>query len=149
MYNRIHLSVVFLAGFVAGSLVLLAPSQETKTKPSPKGDAPPDAVAEAQTSKEVPMERPEQKKTAHDLSDIFAPDKAPPNTEALANQTDQGRFLGFDPYRDPFGAMKPGMTFDDIYKAGVAGKPKAMATQKKRLESRYHLEAKLDRKVTM
>ena len=77
MYNRIALAVVFLAGFVAGGLVLLVHSQEPKTKP-PKGNAPPDAVAEAQTPKEVPVERPEQKKTAHDLSDIFAPSKALP-----------------------------------------------------------------------
>ena len=26
--------------------------------------------------------------------------------------------LGFDFYRDPLGAMKPGMTFEDVYKAG-------------------------------
>src|ERR1700736_1995386 len=146
MQNRIALAVVFLAGFVAGGLVLIVHSQETKTNAAqpPKGDAPPDAVAEAQTPKEVPVERPEQKKTAHDLSDIFAPSKALPTTEALANQTDQGQNLGFEFYRDPLGAMKPGTTFEDIYKAGVAGKPKVMATQRKLLESRYHLEPKLD-----
>src|SRR5438132_7324074 len=143
MYNRIGLAVVFLAGFVAGGMVLLVHSQEPKTNP-PKGDAPPDAVAEAQTPKEVPVERPEQKKIAHDLSDIFAPSKAPPITGALVDQTDQGQMLGFDFYRDPLGAMKPGMTFEDIYKAGVAAKPKVMATQRKLLESRYHLEPKLD-----
>src|ERR1700738_1623868 len=144
MYNRILLGVVFLAGFAAGSLVLLAPSQETKTKPSPNGNAPSDAVAEAPAPKEVPVERPEQKKTAHDLSDIFAPSKALPITGALVNQTDQGQMLGFDFYRDPLGSMKPGTTFEDIYKAGVAGKPKVMATQRKLLESRYNLEPKLD-----
>ena len=118
MHNCITLGVVFLAGFAAGSLILLVHSQEAKTKPPPKGDAPPDAVAEAQTPKEVPVERPEQKKTEHDLSDVFAPDKAQPTTEALANQTDQGQMLGFDFYRDPLGAMKPGTTFEDVYKAG-------------------------------
>src|SRR5260370_35281479 len=40
--------------------------------------------------------------------------------------------------------MKPGTTFEDVYKAGVAGKPKVMATQRKLLENRYHLEPKLD-----
>src|SRR5438876_6911559 len=131
MHNRMALGVVFLAGFVAGSLVLLVHSQEAKTKPPAKETAPPDAVAEAQTPKEVPVERPEQKKTAHDLSDVFTPGKAPPSSEALANQTDQGQMNGFDFYRDPLGATKPGMTFDDIFKAGVAGKPKVMATQRK------------------
>ena len=57
--------------------------------------------------------------------------------------------LGFDFYRDPLGAMKPGMTFKDFYKAGVANKPKVMATQRKLLESRYNLEAKLDPAVKM
>ena len=135
MCNRIALAVVFLAGFVAGGLVLVVYSQEPKTN-SPKGAAPPDAVAEAQTPKEVPVERPEQKKTAHDLSDVFAPSKALPTTEALTDQTDQGRFLGFDLYKDPIGALKPGMTFEEVYKALVAAKPKAMATQRKLLESR-------------
>jgi len=142
--RRITLSVVFLAGFAAGSLILLVHSQEAKTQPPPKGDAPPDAVAEAQAPNEVPVERPEQKKTEHDLSDVFAPDKAQPTTEALANQADQGRYLGFDAYRDPLGAMKPGTTFEELYKAAVANKPKVMATQQKLLESRYNLEAKLD-----
>ncbi len=143
MHNRLGLAVVFLAGFAAGSLVLLARSQEPKTNP-PKGDAPPDAVAEAQTPKEVPVERPEQKKTAHDVSDVFDLRKAPPSSGALVDQTDQGQMRGFDFYRDPLGAMKPGTTFEEIYKAGVAGKPKVTATQRKLLESRYHLEPKLD-----
>src|SRR5580765_8290338 len=106
MHNRIALGVGFLAGFMAGGLVLLGHSQEAKTKSPAKEPAPPDAVAEAQTPKEVPVERPEQKKTEHDLSDIFAPSKAPPTTGALVNQTDHGQMLGFDFYRDPLGAMK-------------------------------------------
>jgi cytochrome c peroxidase len=144
MHNRITLGVVFLAGFVAGGLVLLARSQEARTKPPPKNNAPQDAVAEAQTPKEVPVERPEQKKTAHDLSDVFAPGKALPSSEALVNQADQGRYLGFDAYRDPLGAMKPGTTFEELYRAAVAAKPKVMATQRELLESRYNLEPKLD-----
>jgi cytochrome c peroxidase len=148
MCNRIALAVVVLAGFFGGGLVLLVHSEEPKTNPG-RGDAPQDAVAEAQTPKEVPGERPEQKKTAHDLSDVFAQSQAPPATKALVNQTDQGQMLGFDFYRDPLGAMKPGRTFEDIYKAGVAAKPKVMATQRTLLESRYHLEPKLDPAVKM
>jgi len=139
MHNRITLAVVFLVGFVAGSFVLLVHSQESKSKPPVK-----DAVNDAQTPNEVPVERPEQRKTAHDLSDVFAQSKSLPSSEALVNQTDQGQMRGFDFYRDPLGAMKPGATFEDIYKVGVAGKPKVRATQQKLLESRYYLEPKLD-----
>jgi cytochrome c peroxidase len=143
MCNRIALVVVVLAGFLGGGLVLLVHSEEPKTN-SQQNHAPPDAVAGAQTPREVSVERPEQKKTTHDLSDVFAQSKAPPSTEALVNQADQGQMLGFDFYRDPLGAMKPGMTFEDIYKAGVKGKSKVMATQRTLLESRYRLEPKFD-----
>jgi cytochrome c peroxidase len=116
-----------------------SPGQE-----SPEPRSPRDAVVDAQTPRDVPSERPEQKKTEHDLSDIFSPSKALPTTGALSNQTDQGQFLGFDLFKDPVGAMKPGMTFDDVYKALVAAKPAVTSTQRKLLESRYNLEAKLD-----
>ena len=115
----------------------------------PTNEAPPDAIAQAQTPKEAPLERPEQKKTAHDLSDVFNPSNAVPSSEALTNQQDRGEMPGFDFYRDPLGAMKPGMTFEDIYKAGVANKAVVMATQHRLLESRYNLEPKLDPVVTM
>src|SRR5437879_3480884 len=132
MRYRITLAAVFLAGFVAGSLVLLVHSQEPKAN----GKAPHDAVAQAQTPNEVPVERPEQRKTEHDRSAIFAPSKALPTTEALAEQKDHGQMLGFDFYRDPLGAPKPGMTFEDIYKAGGKGRHKVMATQGRWHESR-------------
>jgi len=133
---------------LAGGLVFLVRAAGENPK-APPSQHPYDVIADAQTPKEVPVERPEQKKTAHDLSDVFAPSKALPTTEALANQTDQGQMLGFEFYRDPLGAKKPGTTFEDIYKAGVAGKPKVMATQRKLLESRYNLEPKLDPEAKM
>jgi cytochrome c peroxidase len=149
MANRKRLVAGIILAMLAGGLVLLmrsAAGDERKASPS---QPPRDAVAEAQTPKDVPAERPEQKKTEHDLSDIFAPSKALPTTEALADQTDQGQFLGFDLYKDSIGAMKPGMTFDEVYKALVAAKPKVMATQRKLLESRYHLEPKFDPQAKM
>jgi hypothetical protein len=112
MSNRIALVVVFLAGFAASSLMLAVFSHESQTQPTSKGSAPPDAIADAQTPKEVSVERPEQKKTAHDLSDIFTAKRALPSSEALVNQPEQGGMNGFDFYRDPLGAMKPGMTFE-------------------------------------
>jgi cytochrome c peroxidase len=137
------LSVTAVAVIAAGlTWVVSQEVQNRKQKEPPR--APRDAIADAQTPKEVPAERPEQKKTGHDQSDIFAPSKALPTTAALADQTDQGRFLGFDLYKDPVGAMKPGMTFEEGYRSLVAAKPKVMATQRKLLESRYNLEPKLD-----
>jgi cytochrome c peroxidase len=105
---------------------------------------PHDAIADAQTPREVPVERPEQEKTAHDLSDVFVPSKAVLSSEALTDQTDKGQMNGFDFYRDPLGAMKPGMTFEEGFRTLSAAKPKVMATQQKLMESRYHLEPKLD-----
>ena len=142
------LITVSIAGPVLAGVVLLAQGQEDAKRPA-KGKAPHDAVAEAQTPKEVPVERPEQKKTKHDTSDIFKPRKALPTTKDLSDQQDEGQMLGFDFYQDPLGAMKPGMTFDDIYKAGVEGKPKLMATQRKLLEARYDLKPKTDPDATM
>src|SRR5262249_45999797 len=57
---------------------------------------------------------------------------------------DQGRYLGFDAFRDPLGSMKPGTTFEELYRAAVAAKPKVLATQRQLLESRYDLNPKLD-----
>jgi cytochrome c peroxidase len=120
-----------------------APAQ-TQQKQAPR-----DPVVEAQTPKNVLAQRPEQKKTAHDTSDIFGFGNAEPSSEALTDQPDHGGMYGFDFYRDPLGAMRPGMTFDDIYKAGVDAKPKTTSRQKALLESRYVLEPKLDPQATM
>ena len=144
LYLKIALPV---AGLILGIFSLTVP-EGARSQP-PTNEAPPDAIAQAQTPKEAPLERPEQKKTAHDLSDIFNPSNAVPSSEALTNQTDRGQMNGFDFYRDPLGATRPGMTFDDFYRAGVANKPQVVATQRRLLESRYNLEPKLDPVVTM
>jgi len=143
-------SAVILA-LVAGGLIGLSLSRsaagQTPTTQPPRRAR--DAVAEAQTPKDVPAERVEQKKTAHDLSDVFTPSKASPSSEALVDQPQHGGMTGFDFYRDPLGAMAPGTTFDEIYKTAVANKPKVTALQRKLLESRYDLAPKLDPKATM
>ncbi len=133
----------------AGGLVFLAHSAAGDDSNAPSPPRPRDAIAEAQTPKEVPAERPEQRKTAHDLSDIFAPSKAAPSSEALGDQPEQGGTNGFDLYRDPAGATKPGTTFEEIYNAAVANKPNVLARQRKLLESRYNLEPRLDPTATM
>ena len=143
-YLKVALPV---AGLILGIFSLTVP--EGARSQSPTNEAPPDAIAQAQTPKEAPVERPEQKKTAHDLSDVFNPSNAVPSSEALTNQQDRGEMRGFDFYRDPLGAMRPGMTFEDFYKAGVANKAEVGATQRRLLESRYNLEPKLDPVVKM
>jgi hypothetical protein len=75
MQSKILLSTTAAAAILAGTSVALSQGNQ--------GEARPDAIAEAQTPKEAPMERPEQKKTAHDLSDVFNPSKAVPSSEAL------------------------------------------------------------------
>ena len=144
MANQRGLGAGILLALLSGGLVLLMHSASGENPNAQPRQRPRDAIADAQTSKEVPAERPEQKKTTHDLSDVFSPSKATPTTRALAKQTDQGQFLGFDLYKDPVGAMKPGMTFDEVYKALVAAKPKVMETQQKLLVGCYNLEPRPD-----
>jgi len=146
--NRRGLFTAITLALMAGGLILLmrsAGAQDPNTSPTRSGEA----VADAQTPKDVPVERPEQKKTAHDQSDVFAPSKAAPSSEALVDQPEHGGMTGFDFYRDPLGAMKPGMTFEEMYKSAVANKPTVMARQQKLLESRYDLTPRLDPHATM
>jgi cytochrome c peroxidase len=110
---------------------------------------PRDAVAEAQTPRPVPLTRPEQRKTAHDTSDVFSPRNAQPASNAISNQPDHGGMYGFDFYRDPLGAMHPGQTFEEGYKAAVAAKPGVDAAQKRLLESRYNLTPRTEKGLTM
>jgi hypothetical protein len=126
--RRVLFSAVILV-VVAGGLISFSRSAVGQT-PSAQPPRPPrDAVADAQTPKDVPAERLEQKKTAHDLSDVFTPSNAAPSSEALVDQPQHGGMTGFDFYRDPLGAMVPGTTFDDGYKAAVANKPKVTALE--------------------
>ncbi len=149
MLNKRGLVTGVILALSASGLVLLvhsAPGQD----PNAKSPRPPrDAVAEAQTPRDVPAERPEQRKTAYDLSDVFTPSKAAPSSEALTDQPEHGGMTGFDFYRDPLGATKPGTTFEEIYKAAVANKPNVLARQRRLLESRYNLEPRLDLNATM
>ena len=109
----------------------------------------PDAVLEAQTSRPAEAKRPEQQATEHDRSDAFKGTKARPVSNALAGQRDEGKVLGFDFARDPLNAKEPMQTFEEILAADVAGKPKAMQTQRELLEARYNLQPKLDPEATM
>ena len=91
---------------------------------------PNDAVAEAQTSREVPIERPEQKKTEHDRADLFDAPKARPSSPVFEDQPKEGRITGFDFYRDPLNADKPNQDPAEIVKKESANKAKVMAAQR-------------------
>ena len=111
---------------------------------APAAAPPADAVQDAQTPRAVPAARPEQQKTEHDRSDVFAPGKPAPINPALNDQPDQGRVTGFDFSKDPFGAKKVGQTFEETRDADIAAKPGVMAKQKALLESRYDLTPRPD-----
>jgi cytochrome c peroxidase len=138
-----------ISSLIAAGFVLLIRSAGAQDRSASQTGRSGDAVADAQTPREVPAERPEQKKTAHDQSDVFAPNKAVPSSEALADQPDHGGMIGFDFYRDPLGAMKPGLTFDELYRTLSANKPRVTVRQRKLLESRYDLTPKLDPNAKM
>jgi hypothetical protein len=70
-----------------------------------------DAVAEAQSVRDVRSDRPEQQRSVHDESDVFLAPKALFSSQALAKQPDQGQILGVDFYRDPLNSPRPMMTF--------------------------------------
>ena len=111
--------------------------------------APFDAIQDAQTPREIPLERPEQKKNAHDLSDVFSATKAEPSSTAFKDQPEQGQTQGFDFYRDPLDAKKPMQNFEETMQADIEAKPKVMETQRKLLESRYNLTPRLDPEAKM
>src|SRR5690349_18390661 len=132
----------FLYGFATaallGGLVWIASISGGEGKKTEKKKGIPDAVAEAQTPRDVKETRPEQKKTKHDLSDIFKEDNQEPSSPALNDQPEKGRMNGFDFFRDALGAMKPkGKTFEQAMKEDMDAKPKIMAAHKQLLEKRY------------
>jgi cytochrome c peroxidase len=134
-------------GFVLGLVSLSVYSREGEKKPRKDGVR--DAVAEAQTPEEVEATRPEQKKGAHDRSDVFNPDKTPFSSTALADQPEKGRILGFDFRRDPLNAKKPMTSLSEIMKEDERMKPKVMALQRKLLNGRYDLKPRFDPEVKM
>ena len=93
----------------------------------------PDAVQEAQTPRTVPAERPEQRQSAHDRSNVFQASQGLPASQALPQQPDQGKILGFDFSRDPLNAKRPMQPFEEIRQADAQAKPQVMAAQRQLL----------------
>jgi len=134
---------------MASVVLLLVLAVVVRSQQAPQPGARPDAVQDAQIPRTVPVERPEQQKSAHDRSPLFLAPQAVPASQALAGQPEEGKVLGFDFYRDPLNAKQPMQTLDEVMQADVAAKPQVMATQRQLLERRYHLQPQLDTQVTM
>jgi cytochrome c peroxidase len=100
---------------------------------------PADAIAQAQNTRPVAQLRPEQRKTPHDLSNIFGVTSAQPTSGAEAAQIDHGQYAAFDFYRDPLGSTRPGESPEAMMRADIAAKPAVMAAQLKLLAERYDL----------
>jgi cytochrome c peroxidase len=143
--NRMAVGVVGMASVV----LLLVLAVVVRSQQAPQPGARPDAVQDAQIPRTVPVERPEQQKSAHDRSPLFLAPQAVPASQALAGQPEEGKVLGFDFYRDPLNAKQPMQTLDEVMQADVAAKPQVMATQRQLLERRYNLQPQLDTQVTM
>jgi len=132
-FSRLFIGAL-LCGWFAPVLAQNAPPKHVR----------PDAVEAAQTPETVPIERPEQKKTQHDLSDIFNATRASPSSPALGNQPKQGKVSGFDFYRDPLNADKPFQEPTAVMKKEMDNKAVVMSAQKELLERRYNLKPKFD-----
>jgi cytochrome c peroxidase len=143
--NRMAVGVVGMASVV----LLLVLAVVVRSQQAPQPGARPDAVQDAQIPRTVPVERPEQQKSAHDRSPLFLAPQAVPASQALGGQPEEGKVLGFDFYRDPLNAKQPMQTLDEVMQADVAAKPQVMATQRQLLERRYNLQPQLDTQVTM
>src|SRR5437763_16744821 len=91
---------LLLAGFFIGTFITNLTGKEQPPKAAP----PHDAVADAQTPRPVPADRPAQRTTTHDRSHLFDPNVSAPLTPAIGDQPDSARALGFDFHRDPLAA---------------------------------------------
>jgi hypothetical protein len=119
--RRFRNGVLGMICLFSGAGILTLACMGDKRRPSVAAAAPQDAILEAQIPGALPHDRPEQQKTAHDQSAIFSFPRALKSSAALATQPDQGRILGFDPYRDSFSAKRPGLTFSAVQRSGDAG----------------------------
>jgi len=135
------------AALVATALASCGMSRSWAQTSCPRPPA--DAIARAQEACPATMHRPEQVKTAHDLSDIFKARNAEPSSPIFKGQPDQGKITGFDFYRDPLGAQRPNADPYAILRKLAADKPRVMRAQQRLLEARYDLVPRLDPTVTM
>jgi cytochrome c peroxidase len=136
-----------LARIDVAILILCWVASSSAQQPSPP--APSDAVSAGQQPSAVQTSRPEQKKTAHDLSDVFKASNAKSSSPVVDDQPKQGKISGFDFYRDPLNADRPNQSPEEIVQKETANKAAVMAAQRGLLERRYNVQPKLDPQATM
>jgi cytochrome c peroxidase len=130
--------------FAATIMAVLLPMANPQNEDTPKRSSK-DAIEEAQSVTETTADRPEQQKSEHDRSAEFQPENADSSSPVFRTQPKEGKISGFDFVRDPLNADRPNqITLDEIIQKESANKPKVMEAQRKLLERRYNLEAKLD-----
>src|SRR5262245_4271275 len=88
-----------------------------------------DAIQGAQKPTPAADTRPEQNRSDHDRSSIFAAPAADPSSPVFRTQPNAGRITGFDFYRDPLNADHPLVKFEDIMKKESANKSTVMKAQ--------------------
>jgi cytochrome c peroxidase len=109
------------------------------------GAAPPfDATTDAQSPRSPSGGRPEQKKTSHDLSTVFAAASAPASSPAFRDQPDLGEMKGFDFARDLLNAKFPMQSPEEIMKQDIAARPLVATNQQRLLAQRYDLAPHFD-----
>ena len=108
-----------------------------------------DAVVRAREPQPVQTKRQEQQKTPHDTSGVFTAPQAEASSAAFRNQPGDGKISGFDFYRDALGSDRPNENPDAARQKLGAAKPSVMDGQRKLLESRYNLQARLDPRAKM
>src|SRR5689334_14633290 len=97
-YGILCVSLAILSAAIATIAGQVAQTQTTN-----------DAVAAAQKTRNTAATRPEQSKTAHDLSPVFSAAEAKPVSDVSELQPGKGKISGFDFYRDPLNAEQPNL----------------------------------------
>lgn len=149
MRNRYVPFLLVATAILVSSTWLVGRSDEGQGDKPNQDQKPRDPAAEAVAVRKVPADRPEQRLTEHDRSDVFDPTKPAPINPALKDQPKQGRITGFDFARDPLNADKPFTTFEEVMKKESEARPNVMAAHRKLLEARYDLNPRLDPEVKM
>ena len=114
------------------ALLAQAPKQPPGKKLAPPTQPPrnADAVAEAQTPRQVEIKRPEQRTTDHDRRRAIVCEDRNADFTSAEKSAESGPHHWFDFYVDPLGADRPGITLKEVMENESAARPKVNADQR-------------------